>query len=83
MVSSLFMDEVTLQNALAQAEAAFTQAALRALELKDPQEQLSVWRELAHTYDKTLAWWPRQEPSFPRLMTLRDWANRIGTAKVG
>ena len=73
------MDEVTLQNALAQAEAAFTQAALRGLELKDPQEQLSAGRELAHTYDKTLAWLPRQEPSFPRLLTLRAWARRLGT----
>ena len=82
MDESSLQDEITLQNALAQAEAAFTQAALQALQSDDGQEQDAVWRELAHTYDKTLAWWPRQELSFPRLMTLRDWANRLGTAKV-
>ena len=79
MVSSLFVDDITLQIALAQAEAAFTQVALQALESEDPQEQTSLWRELAHTYDKTLAWWPRQEPSFERLMTLRDRARQLGT----
>ena len=79
VVSSLFMDEITLQNALAQAEAAFSQVALQALESEDHQEQASQWRELARTYDKTLAWWPRQGSSFRRLMTLRDWARRLGT----
>ena len=82
MVSSRFMDEVTLQNALAQAEAAFTQTALQALESEHALERVNLWNELACTYEKTLAWWPRQEPSFQRLMTLRDWANRLGTAKV-
>ena len=72
------MNEITLRDALAQAEAAFRQAALRALETKDPQEQVSVWRELAHTYDKTLGWWPRQAPSFRRLLMLHDWARRLG-----
>ena len=73
------MDEITLQDALAQAEAAFTQAAARGLETEDAQKRAALWNELTCTYDKTLAWWPREGPSFRRLMTLRDWAHRLGT----
>jgi hypothetical protein len=57
-------NETLLQDALAQAEATFTQAALQALRSEDHQEQVALWRELAHTYDKTLAWWPRQGLGF-------------------
>ena len=73
------VDEITLQNALAQAEAAFSQAAVQGLETQDAQERAALWKALACTYDKTLAWWPRQEPSFERLMTLRDRARQLGT----
>ena len=76
------MNETILQDALAQAEAAFTQAALRALETEDHHRRVCLWHELAHTYDKTLAWWPRQELSFQRLMTLRDWARRLSIPEV-
>ena len=68
-----------MQNALAQAEAAFSQAAVLGLETGDAQERAALWKALACTYDKTLAWWPRQEPSFERLMTLRDRARQLGT----
>jgi hypothetical protein len=40
---------------------------------------VNLWRELACTYDKTLAWWPHQKPSFQRLLTLRDRARQLGT----
>jgi hypothetical protein len=73
------MDEITLQNALAQAEAAFTQTAVKALESDHASDQVNLWSELVCTYDKTLAWWPRQEPSCQRLLTLRDWAHRLST----
>jgi hypothetical protein len=76
------VDEITLQNALAQAEAAFTQAAVQGLETEDAQERAALWKELACTYDKTLAWWPREEPSFRRLVTLRDWARQLGTVNA-
>jgi hypothetical protein len=73
------VDEITLQDALAQVEAAFTQAAVRGLAAEDAQERAAPWNELTCTCDKTLSWWPRREPSFRRLMTLRDWARQLGT----
>ena len=82
-MSFVIKNETILQDALAQAEAAFTQAALQALQSDDGQEQAAMWRKLAHTYDKTLAWWPRQAPGFLRLMTLRDWAHQLGTRARG
>jgi hypothetical protein len=75
------MDEITLQDALAQAEAAFTQAAVRGLATEDAQGCAALWNELACTYEKTLAWWPREAPGFGRLMTLRDWAHQLGTVR--
>ena len=76
------MDEITLRDALTQAESAFTQAAVQGLETEDAQERSALWKELACTYDKTLAWWPHEEPSFQRLMTLRDWARRLSIPEV-
>jgi hypothetical protein len=70
------VDEITLQDAWAQ-------AARRALETEDPQAQVSLWRELAHTYDNTVAWWPRQAPGFRRLIRLRDWAHQLGIPARG
>jgi hypothetical protein len=75
------MDEITLQEALAQAEAAFTQAAVRGLETADAQERAALWNELTCTYDKTLAWWPREAPGFRRLTTLRAWAHQLGDVR--
>ena len=76
------MDEITLQDAMAKAEAAFAQTVVQGLKTEDVQERAALWRELACTYDKTLAWWPRHEPSFGRLLTLRDWARRLGPPEV-
>jgi hypothetical protein len=75
-------NEFILQDALAQAEAAFTQTAFQALGSEHAFERVNLWRELACTYDKTLAWWPHQEPSFQRLLTLRDRARQLGTKKA-
>jgi hypothetical protein len=71
------VNETVLQNALAKAEAAFAQADHQARESNDARERASVWQELADTYDKTLDWWPRQEPGFTRLVILRDWAHQL------
>jgi hypothetical protein len=73
----MILDETLLQDARAQIEAAFAQAALRDLQIDDARERAAVWRELAHTYDQTLAWWPRQGAGFRRLRLLRDWARRL------
>lgn len=48
------MDEITLRDAMEKAEAAFAQVALQALKTEHHQAQAFLWRELAHTYDKTL-----------------------------
>jgi hypothetical protein len=72
------LDEPLLQDTSAQIEAAFDQAARRDLESDDARERAALWRDLAHTYDQTLAWWPRQAPGFRRLRILRDWARRLG-----
>ena len=73
----MILDETLLQDARAQIEAAFAQAALRDLQSTDARERTALWRELADTYDQTLAWWPRQGPGFRRLRVLRDWARRL------
>jgi hypothetical protein len=73
----MILDETLLQDTGAQIEAAFAQAALRDLESDDARERTALWRELAHTYDQTLAWWPRQGAGFRRLRLLRDWARRL------
>jgi hypothetical protein len=75
-------DETLLQDARAQIEAAFAQAALRDLESTDAQERAALWCELAHTYVQTLAWWPRQGTGFRRLRLLRDWARRLSATAL-
>lgn len=75
----MILDEPLLQDARDQIEAAFAQAALRDFESTDARERAALWCELAHTYDETLVWWPRQGPGSRRLRLLRDWARRLST----